>query len=393
MKRAFDLSKLVAFRHEMHRFPEGSLQEFETTKRILRFLTDIGVPEHCVTLTKPTGLVVDIRGKAPVPDPRGLPPRIVMFRADIDALEMREENSQLPYRSVNGHAHMCGHDGHTTALLGAVSLLLERLEEVPETSVARFVFQPAEEKFGGAKLLVEQGCLEGVSEAWGLHNVPFDPPGHLFVKAGPVTSDVTAFRITVVGKGGHSSAKSALRDPLLPACEMNVAFERLLETEFRDNVDKEVVLAVPALFGNFAFNVISPEVRLEGTLRAFDLGVKERLLARMRQEMEAVAERRKVQARWEVVTAYSLVRNDERLAEEFKGLFPESSEGPLPFKFSEDFSAYSEKVPSCFFFLCAGKRAGESLHANNYDFGDELVEPASQTWNKLVFDRLTRRVK
>lgn len=386
MKKAFDLVKLVSFRRTMHQHPESSLQEFETTRRIREFLLSVGVAESQITPLHPTGLIVDIRGQAKAgPDQ---PPKIVLFRADIDALEMKEVNPAIDYQSVNHCAHMCGHDGHTTCLLGGLSLLLETVHEMPESRVARFVFQPAEEKFGGARLMVEAGCLEGVAEAWGLHNVPFDPPGKLLVKGGPVTSDVQAFKITVTGRGGHSSLKSQLNNPLLPACELNLAFEALLENEFKAHVDKEIIFVAPAIFGNFASNVIAKSVRLEGTLRVFDLGVKERFLGRMREEMARVAAKFGVEVKYEIETSYSMIQNDPKLAQEFAELMGETSEERLPFKFSEDFSEYSKRVPSCFFFLCAGRQAGETLHANNYNFNEELIESTSRVWLKLARDRL-----
>lgn len=388
MKRIFDLQKLITFRRLLHKYPEGSLQEFDTTNRILDFLLTLGVKREAiqVVINDKTGLIVDIPGRKKVDEPGQK--KTVLFRADIDGLPMKEVNPMIDYQSVTDHAHMCGHDGHITCLLGGISLLMEHLDEMPETSVARFIFQPAEEKYGGAKMLVDAGCLNGVSEAWGFHNVPHDPIGKILVKSGPVTSDVTAMRITVTGKGGHSSIKADLKDPLFPASEMIVAFEAVLANEFGNHVNKDIVFIIPAVYGQFAFNVIADSVKLEGTLRAFDLKVKDKFIARLKQVMSEIAAKHQVEATWEVVTSYSMIQNDVKLTEDLKNLLGNTSEERLPFKFSEDFSEYSNLVPGCFYFVCIGSQAGKGLHVNNYNFNDDVIEFASETWLKIIKDRL-----
>jgi amidohydrolase len=173
------LERIVEFRQEIHQHPEINFQEFETHKRIKNILIELGVDSKAIREVSvegqaPTGLIVDLKGKA---EPKGNP-FCVAFRADMDALLMTELNENLPYKSKNvGKAHMCGHDGHMACLVGFVPLFLKEAEHIPNNKTVRLLFQPAEETVTGAKFMVEKGCLEGVDEVYGFHNWPVGKVG------------------------------------------------------------------------------------------------------------------------------------------------------------------------------------------------------------------------
>ena len=382
----FNLQRLTALRRTIHRNPESSFQEFMTSKAIREYLLSLGVPEQVILSRAGTGLQVDIRGRGP---PVGTGLQVVALRADIDALEMLEDNSGLEYRSTNSCAHMCGHDGHIACLVGGLSLLLEDLDAVPSDRGARFLFQPAEEKLGGALRMVQEGCLEGVREVWGLHNYPVDPAGCLLVKEGLMMSEVNAVRVTVHGRGGHSSLKQHLRDPTLPACDLVLELERVLQAEFAEYNNKTLLFSLPSFKGSVTSNVLPDAVVLEGTLRIFDPKAKELFLPRLQQVVSAVAEKHQVKADLEFPYRYPMVVNDKALVEDFKQLF-DTSEDHLPLKASEDFSEFANVVPGCFFIFGIGSKAGKSLHAKNYNFNDDVIEQASRNWVKLIKHRLSK---
>lgn len=132
---------------------------------------------------------------------------------------------------------MCFHDGHIAVLLGGLTKLLENVASLPSNHTARFIFQPAEEKFGGAKIMVQEGCMDGVDEVWGLHFYPYNPIATVHVKSGISNAGTKAYKITALGKEGHSSCKSKLLNPVTALCDFNVSLERLLKTEFSDEND------------------------------------------------------------------------------------------------------------------------------------------------------------
>lgn len=385
MKNIFQLEKLIKLRQHFHKFPEGSFLEFETSKRIKEELISMGVDDANIKTCAKTGWVVDIKGKKPTLNENQ---KIIAIRADMDALEMAENNPDLEYRSVTNHAHMCGHDGHMTLLLGGISLLLEVIEEMPANRTARFLFQPAEEKFGGAKFMVKEGCLEGVSEVWGLHNLPLDPPGQILVKSGPIMAAVSQDEIIVTGKGGHSSNKLILKDPVLPSCELIAKIESILETEFAQWNNKDLVFSVPKIITSTAPNVFPDQVQMEGTIRSFDDNVRDNFLKRVKEVIVEIEEKRKVKIDFRSIFAYPMVNNDAKLTKCLQDLFGNTSDVGLPLKASEDFSEFSNVVPGCFFMFSIGSQTGKGLHVNNYNFNDGMIETGARNWLKIIRNRL-----
>jgi metal-dependent amidase/aminoacylase/carboxypeptidase family protein len=228
-----DWAWLVGLRRAIHMRPEGGFREVGTRAAIRHaLLTRAGIPE-AVLDTHPamgaphhsygfdadgcstTGMIVDIAGTGPeVPDSEK---RTIMMRADMDALQMTEENGSLPYRSrFPGLAHMCGHDGHMAALIGAAVLLNSPAVRrcIPSNSAVRLLFQPAEETPGGAEPMIKDGALEGVDEVYGWHNWPTSPVGTMLITDGTIMAHDADFRISIKGRGGHGSAPHVCIDPV-----------------------------------------------------------------------------------------------------------------------------------------------------------------------------------
>jgi len=252
--------RLVAFRRDLHAHPELSWREYRTTERIEARLDELGISHRKVL---DTGVIADLPGPAGVPS--------VALRADIDALPILEETG-LPFASTNvGVMHACGHDGHTTMLLGAAELLLRS----PLPAPVRLLFQPAEEKGAGAQALVDAGVLEGVAMIFGGHVDRHYATGKIIVSEGPVNASTDAFYIEITGQGGHAARPHEAVDA--------VVVGSLLVTALQTIVSREVDPAHPSVVSVGTFhagtvrNVIAASARLEGTIRAQEDAVRRHL--------------------------------------------------------------------------------------------------------------------
>jgi len=384
--KLFDIERLIAVRQKFHKYPEIGFEEVETQKTIKEYLLSIGVSEDQIRICAKTGLVVDISGKGPKVEG---PHKTIAFRADMDALLMSENNPQLEYHSVTKAAHMCGHDGHMACMLGGVSLLMENIDMLPENRTARILFQPGEEGVGGALAMVKENCLEGVHEVWGFHNVPWDPVGNIFVKTGAMMAGVRFIKIFVEGKGGHSSLKDQLHDPVFPAYEFAVEAEKILVNEFAEWNNKELIFSLPSIESSKSANVFPDRATISGTLRNFNEEVASRFLERLYALADEISARRNVKINVTIPFIAPMVSNDKTLTEELKAMFGDKvTDENVPIRASEDFSEFAERVPGCFFFVGVGKPAGFTLHVDNYNFNDDVIADVSQYWLKIMQEKL-----
>jgi len=338
-----------------------------------------------------TAIVVDIKGKAP----KSGKPKTIAYRAEMDALEMTEENPHLEYQSPTKAAHMCGHDGHVTCLLGGVSKILERINEIPEDKTLRLLWQPAEEKYGGANPMIQEGCLEGVDEVYGFHNWPTIPEGYIAVKDGSMMSQVTFIHIEFIGKGGHGSAPQKANDPLQPAIDFNLKFREIVNEFKAQGKEKLFVSTLPYFQVGEAPNVIAERAIIKGTLRSFDPELTLEFKSKMNAAIDEVCLKYNCKSDKELITNYPAlinhkqeVENVKRVAAKVYGADKVTEEG-LPVAASEDFSFFIQKRPGAFFFLGTAKEGQEPLmlHNSHYDFNDNVIEKASEMWLRLAEDR------
>ena len=257
--------QLISWRRELHQYPELSLQEVATTARIRDWLESGGLRVLPYELT--TGLVVEV----------GSGEKIIALRADIDALPIAETTG-LPYRSQHeGVMHACGHDIHTSVMLGAALLLKEREATLPGR--VRILFQPAEENFGGAKTLIRAGALEGVAAIFGMHNEPGLPVGEFATRGGAFYANVDRFVFKVTGKGAHAARPHEGKDAILLASQLVTVLQSVASREV--NTLDSVVLSVTRIQGVNTWNVLPESVELEGTLRTHSSEVQQRVKARV----------------------------------------------------------------------------------------------------------------
>ena len=262
----YNLQELIELRHWFHQHPELSLQEVNTAAKIKEVGKQFGVSEEKFVQCGGHGWIVDIQGTAA---PKGSK-KVVAVRSDHDALDMKEKNPHLPYQSTVQAAHMCGHDGHTTSLLGGLALVMGNLDKIPSDRTVRFIFQPAEEGHGGAELMIADGVLNGVDEIYGCHNMPrSDLPYKMLVADREMMSNMQVVEIKIFGIGGHGSAPEKCNNPIPIAAR---AYLEIIEklTEYQKNVSGSVRFSLCSFNGGHAFNVIPTSVEIKGSLRDFD---------------------------------------------------------------------------------------------------------------------------
>ncbi|MDP4097081.1 amidohydrolase [Paenibacillus sp. P96] len=346
MSAASLAGRLTEIRRELHQYPELSNEEFETTARIRRWLEALGI--RILEYPLRTGVIAEVGGKHGGP--------VIALRADIDALPVQEE-TELPFASVvPGKMHACGHDFHTASLIGAAWLLKEREEELEGT--VRLLFQPAEEKASGARLVIESGALENVRAIFGLHNKPDLPVGTIGIKHGPLMAGGDGFVIEVKGIGSHAAVPEAGNDPIVTASYMVTALQSIVSRNV--SALDSAIISVTKLHSGTAWNVIAEQAVLEGTIRTFDEEVRNRVLTRFTQVVEGVAAAYGTSASIRWIEGPPPVLNDETLAKlaweetERLGLQPVI---PAPSPAGEDFAVYQKHVPGLFVFLgTSGKR-------------------------------------
>ncbi|MCA9621431.1 MAG: amidohydrolase [Myxococcales bacterium] len=373
------LPRLREIRHDIHQHPELGFREERTQKLVRAWLEEHGyAPRDCAG----TGLVAD----------RGEDGRLVALRADMDCLPMQEE-TPLPYRSVHeGCAHKCGHDGHTTILLGVAAMLAGR--EGPGR--VRLLFQPSEEGLygSGGRRMVEEGALEGVDEVYGLHNWPAYPKGEVRVTAGPLMAQVHSFTFTVRGVGGHGSQPQLCRDPIVAAAQLITALQTVVSRGL--GYDGGAVLSVGYIHAGKAHNVIPGEVSLGGTIRSFEPAVTERMLQRLDEVTRGVAATFGVTIDSLVEPGFPVLVNDAGCAETVRRVAARVvgeervSARELPMAGGEDFAYMARAVPGAYFFLGA-KKPGEDTpvcHHPDFDFDDDLIELGVRMMLGIVDDRL-----
>ncbi|MFW5790852.1 MAG: M20 metallopeptidase family protein [Bacillota bacterium] len=336
--------KLVEIRRKIHRNPELSFEEYETGDLIEKILK-----EHDIEVTREVGKtgVVGILNK----DKEG---PVVALRGDIDALPIEEQND-IPFKSENpGKMHACGHDVHTTSLLGAAMLLSDKRDEIP--GQVKFIFQPAEEINKGAKAMIEDKVLSNpdVDAIFGLHTKPDIPAGQVGVKAGPLMAAVDTIKMTIKGEGGHGAIPHHTRDSIVAASSIIQNLQTIVSR--RISPFEAAVISFGTINGGTANNVISEEVKLTGTGRSFNPEVREQLPKLLKNIVNNTCAAHDTEAEVEYIFDLPAVINDSEMADYASKAVQKiaGKDGlviPEPTGGGEDFAMYMQEVPGCFMFL------------------------------------------
>lgn len=366
------LPELTAWRRDFHENPELLFDVHRTAARVAGFLRDFGCDEVVEGIGR-TGVVGVIRGRS---DRAG---RVIGLRADMDALPIFEQTG-VPYASkVPGKMHACGHDGHTTMLLGAAKYLAET-RNFDGTAVV--IFQPAEEGGGGGREMCEDGMMErfGIQEVYGMHNMPGIPVGHFAVRPGAMMAAADQFDLTVTGKGGHAAKPHDCIDTTLVAAHIIVA----LQTIASRNVDplKQVVVTVCTVeTGAPAYNVIPQVVRLKGTVRTLDPDVQDFVERRVKEVAEGTAMALGASVELDYRRGYPVTMNSpehtDYAAEVAQAVSGRVDRDVAPLMGAEDFSFMLNERPGAYIFVGNGDTA--MIHHPAYDFDDEAI-PFGASW-------------
>ena len=342
--------EFINVRHHLHSHPELSFKEFETSKFVQQKLDDWNI--KCQVMAT-TGVVGIIKGK-------NTNTKVIALRADMDALPIREQN-EIDYRSKNeGVMHACGHDVHTTCLLGAAKILNELKDEWEGT--IKLIFQPGEERNpGGASLLIKEGVLENPKPdaIFALHVHPGLEAGKLSFRSGMVMASADEIYITITGKGGHAAAPHLTADTILTASQLVVNLQQVISR--MNNPFNPSVLSITSIQGGNTTNVIPGEVNLIGTFRAMNEEWRFQAHGLIRKICNSTAEMSGADISVLIDVGYPFVSNDEKLtfmakqkAAEFAGA--ENVEETEMRMGAEDFAFYSHKIPACFFRLGVGNK-------------------------------------
>ncbi|HET7658307.1 MAG TPA: M20 family metallopeptidase, partial [Bacillales bacterium] len=363
LERIFDrldaiYDEMVNLRRDFHQNPELSFEEVRTPQIIADYHHKLGLEVR--TEVGGRGVVATLRG--------GKPGRTVALRADFDALPIQEE-TDVPYKSKNdGKMHACGHDAHTAQLLGLAKVLVEHKDQIAGNIV--FIHQFAEELTpGGAKPMIEDGCLEGVDAIFGTHLWSPYPVGTIGYGVGPVMANADYFNIEVIGKGGHGGLPHETIDAIVAASRLVTDLQQIVGR----NIDplKSAVVTVGTFQAGNTFNVVAEKASLSGTVRTFDDDVRDKIEQRMDEIVRHTCEGAGAQGQLSYVRGYPAVVNHkdetELLVKAAKSVVSENQIFEMPpVMGGEDFAYYLQHVPGTFFFTGAGNEKMDAIYPHHH---------------------------
>jgi hippurate hydrolase len=360
--------KIVALRRDIHREPELGFDTEKTAEKVLAALGSL--PLDIETGVAKNGIVATLEGEGDGPT--------VALRADMDALPILEDTG-LPFASeTEGKMHACGHDGHTSMLVGAAHVLSGMRDRFDGT--VKFVFQPAEEGGGGGKVMVDEGVADGVSSIFALHLWPGLPFGKVATKAGPIMAAADAFEMEIKASGGHGAMPHLACDAIAIAAQVVTALQTIVSREV-DPVEP-AVLTVGEIGAGTAFNIIPDKARIGGTVRTLNADLRKKIPARMEELARGVAQGMRGDVDLDYTFSYPVTVNDEAAADLALGvaenLFGGESVLELanPSMGGEDFAYFLQKVPGAFIWLGIGEDAS-GLHTPGFAFDEEILPRGS----------------
>ena len=372
---------LIQWRRDFHQYPELGFEEHRTSSIIAETLISFGMSPK--TGVGKTGVTADLNfGEGPT----------IALRADMDALPM-QETSGLSFSSKHdGVMHACGHDGHMAMLLGAAKILSQMDKEL--TGTIRFIFQPAEEGEGGARYMIEDGCLEGVDEIYGIHVWNYQPVGEVGAKEGPILAAADLFDIIIKGVGGHGATPQGTVDAVIVAAHLIQALQTIVSRN--TNPLESTVITIGEINGGHNFNIIADKVRLAGTTRAYTKENRSMIQRRMQEIIDGVAKSFGAEITFNYTDGYPPTVNHagpvkKVLQAAGKVVGPGAGEPYLSMG-GEDFSYYLQKVPGCFFFVGSApdgqRQFSTPHHCSHFNMDESALSVGTSVYLHLVEDIL-----
>jgi amidohydrolase len=369
--------ELIATRRALHEQPELAFAEHRTAELVADRLCQIGLQPR--TGVGGTGVVADIDGGRPGPT--------LLLRADMDALPLEETRGRLYGSRVPGRMHACGHDAHTSALLGVASLLAPRAESL--AGRVRLLFQPAEEVGAGALAVIGDGALDGVDEAIGAHVLSLAPFGVVGTRAGDFMVGADLFELAVLGGGGHSGMPHQARDAVFAAAQLVGALQSIVSRE--TSTAEVLTLTIASIEGGTAANVIASTVTLRGTLRWLDPAVRDRALARIEDIAAGVCAALRVSHELRVAATMPVLRCHERPTKLLSGAAESAGASvidPGVIPASEDFANVADRIPTGFIMVGAGGEGCGIHHAPDFDIDERAIGLTTEILARAALTRL-----
>ncbi len=377
--------ELVRIRREIHTNPELGLEEFKTGALVAGKLEELGIAVK--TGVGETGVVGILNGTSPG--------KTLLIRADMDCLAMQELND-VPYKSqVDGQMHACGHDAHTTWVLGAAMILSEMRDHFKGT--VKFVFQPAEEGQGGANRMIQDGVLSNptVDAAIGAHVWPIVDAGKIGVKRNSMMAAPDMFHLTIKGQGGHGAEPHNCIDPISIGCQVYSALQTIVSRKI--NPVDSAVLSITQFNAGSAHNVIPNEVKMSGTVRTLLPETRDNMPKMMEKLISGIVEANGGSYDLEYTPYYPPVINDPEITDLVKHAASEVLghenvvELPVPTMGGEDFSYFQQKVPGTFFVVGTRNEAAgltNALHNPYFDIDESILSKASAVLSRCALEYL-----
>lgn len=376
---------VVKTRRHLHANPELSFHEYQTVAFVAAKLDELGIPHQKMA---DTGLVALIKGDKPSD-------AVVALRADMDALPILETNT-VPYKSkIEGVMHACGHDVHTSSLLGTAKILSELKSEFAGT--VKFIFQPGEEKLpGGASLMIKEGVLENPKpEAiMGQHVMPLIETGKVGFRAGKYMASADEIYVTVRGKGGHGAQPQQNIDPIVIASHIIIALQQIVSRAADPRIPS--VLSFGKVVANGATNVIPNEVYLEGTFRTMDEAWRKQAHTQMKKMAEGIAEAMGGTCTFNIIAGYPFLVNEEKLTQQARTYAEEylGKENVVDLDIwmaAEDFAYYSQVTDACFYRLGTGNEAlgiTSAVHTPTFNIDEKALNLSTGLMAYIALRRL-----
>ena len=380
-----NLSKIIALRQALHKNPELSFKEFETSKAVQEFLQKNNISFKAGFVK--TGIVAKIEGLNPEKNE-------VVLRADLDALPIQEEN-KTDYCSTNsGVMHACGHDVHTASLLGS-AIILNKLKNKFEGTI-KLIFQPGEEQLpGGAKLMLEEGVLKTSPKACiAQHVFPDLVAGKVGFKSGIYMASADELHVEIRGKGGHAALPHLLSDPILMTAQIINSLQQIISRN--NNPDNPSVLSFGYIKANGATNVIPDKVILKGTFRTFDEEWRKIAHEKMKSIAESICQTAGGECDFNIKVGYPFLKNDvdvtERARKAAEIYLGKNNVIDLDLRMtSEDFSYFSQVAPSCFYRLGTGDgKSTRRLHTSTFDIDESALLISSGLMAYIALEELSK---
>ena len=368
---------IYTYRRDFHQNPELSFQEYRTSETISKYLDSFGITHK--TNIGGTGIVGEIEfGEGPT----------IALRADMDALPIQEIGN-LEYKSKNeGVMHACGHDGHMAILLGTANVLSKN-KKIKKGKI-RFIFQPAEEGGGGARYMIEGGCLEGVDEIYGLHLWNYQPLGEIGVKEGPIMAAADMFDIIVKGKGGHGATPQGTIDAIVVASHLVTALQTIVSRD--TNPLENTVVTIGEISGGENFNVIADQVKLSGTTRAYTEKNRIMIKNRMKDIIDGVSKAFGSEIVLNYKEGYPPTINHKlptkNILDSASQVVGKGAGFPYLSMGGEDFSYYLQNIPGCFFFIGSAPDEKDTLstphHCSHFNIDERALLVGASVYINLI---------